>query len=100
MANTKSPSKASRSSWKILDTTTKLAVIFAAPKVSKMTYRVITGTTPPKDGRDPEISTRDALLAAAIGGAAVEVTRTIIRRSASVYWLKSTGEIPPGMKKR
>ena len=33
-----------------------------------------------------------------VGGAIVELTKALVHRSAATYWVKSTGQLPPGMK--
>ena len=60
--------------------------------------RAVTGRQPPRNTRSPELSTKEAVAWAAIGGATVQIVRTVARRGAASYWLKSTGGLPPGMK--
>ncbi|MFI5428790.1 DUF4235 domain-containing protein [Aeromicrobium sp. UC242_57] len=50
------------------------------------------------DGRHPEVSTREAVAWAVVGGAMVELVKVATRRGAATYWVKSTGQLPPGMK--
>ena len=88
----------SKGAWRAMDASTKLAAAALAPKVSKLAYRVITGKVAPKNARHPDLATKEALVAAGIGGAVVEIVRTAVRRQATTYWVKSTGELPPGMK--
>lgn len=87
-----------RGAWKALDTSSALAAAALAPRVASLGWRVVTGRKPPSSTRNPDLSTGEAVAWAAIGGATVQVVRTLIRRGAANYWVKSTGNLPPGMK--
>ena len=92
------PSRSSRSTWKLLDRGTTIAGGLLARQVSSLTWRAATGRKPPTAGRHPEVDAREAVAWAVVGGALVEVTRLGIRRWAADYWVRSTGDLPPGMK--
>lgn len=92
------PSRSSRSTWKLLDRGTTIAGGLLARQVSSMTWRAATGHKPPTAGRHPEVDAREAVAWAIVGGALVEVTKLGLRRWATTYWVKSTGDLPPGMK--
>lgn len=89
---------AGRGAWKALDTASGLAAAMLAPRVSNLAWRAVTGRKPPSNTRHPELSTKEAVAWAAIGGATVQIVRTLVRRGAASYWVKSTGGLPPGMK--
>lgn len=86
-----------RGAWKALDAGSGLVAAALAPKVSNLAWRVATGRTPPRQSRHPELSTKEAVAWAAMGGATVQVVRTLVRRGAANYWVRSTGGLPPGM---
>jgi hypothetical protein len=44
------------------------------------------------------VTTREAVTWAVVGGSIVELVRVGVRRGAATYWVKSTGQLPPGMK--
>lgn len=88
----------SRGAWKALDAGSGLLAAALAPRVSTLAWRAVTGRKPPTNTRNPELSTKEAVAWAAIGGASVQVVRTLVRRGAANYWVKSTGGLPPGMK--
>ncbi|OUZ08399.1 hypothetical protein BHE97_14170 [Aeromicrobium sp. PE09-221] len=69
-----------------------------APRVSNAAWRAVTGRKPPSSSRHPELSTAEAIAWAAIGGAVIQIVRTVVRRGVATYWVKSTGDLPPGMK--
>lgn len=87
-----------RGAWKALDAGSGILAAALAPRVSNLAWRAATGRKPPKETRNPELSTKEAIAWAAIGGATVQVVRTVVRRSAANYWVRSTGGLPPGMK--
>lgn len=86
-----------RGAWRALDAGAGLLAASLAPHVSNLAWRAVTGRRPPRNTRSPELSTKEAVAWAAIGGATVQIVRTMARRSAANYWLKSTGGLPPGM---
>lgn len=92
---TKAPSRAT---WKIMDRGTSLAAAMLATRASGLAWRVATGRKPPTSGRHPDVTTREAVAWAVIGGSIVELVRTGVRRGAATYWVRSTGQLPPGMK--
>lgn len=87
-----------RGAWRALDTGSGLLAATLAPYVSNLAWRAVTGRQPPRNTRSPELSTKEAVAWAAIGGATVQIVRTVARRGAASYWLKSTGGLPPGME--
>lgn len=95
------PRKASRSSrgtWRLMDRTTTVAGGLLARQVSSAAWRAATGRKPPTSGRHPEVDTREAVAWAVVGGALVELVKLLVRRAAAGYWVRSTGDLPPGMK--
>ncbi len=87
-----------RGAWKALDAGSGLLAAALAPRVSNVAWRAVTGRKPPSQTRNPELSAKEAVAWAAIGGATVQVVRTVVRRGAASYWVKSTGGLPPGMR--
>ena len=87
-----------RGAWRALDAGAGLLAASLAPHVSNLAWRAATGRKPPRNTRDPDLSTAEAIAWAAIGGATVQVVRTVARRGAASYWVRSTGGLPPGLK--
>ena len=92
------PSRSARSTWKLLDRGSTIASALLAREVAALTWRAAIGRKPPTAGRHPEVETREAVAWAIVGGALVEVVRLLVRRGAATYWVRSTGDLPPGMK--
>jgi hypothetical protein len=92
------PTAGEKTAWKVIDRGSTLASGLLAKRVASVAWRGFTGRNPPTNGRHPDVSTAEAVLWAMVGGALVEVVRMGVRRGASTYWTRSTGELPPGMK--
>ncbi len=92
------PSRSSRSTWRLMDRLSTVAAGLLAREVSTLTWRAATGRKPPTAGRHPEVETKEAVAWAVVGGALVEVVKLLVRRYAAGYWVRSTGDLPPGMK--
>lgn len=87
-----------RGAWRALDTSSALVGALLAPRISNLAWRAVSGRKPPSSSSHPEVSTKEAIAWAAIGGATVQIVRTVLRRGVSTYWVRSTGDLPPGMK--
>lgn len=87
-----------RGTWKLMDRGATIAAGLVAQRATMLTWRAVTGKKPPTTGRHPEVSTTEAVAWAMIGGAMVELVKVAARRGAATYWVKSTGQLPPGMK--
>lgn len=93
--NRKAPSKGA---WRVMDRGSSVVGGLLAARASAVAWRVVTGHKPPTSGRHPEVSTREAVTWAIVGGGIIELVKVGVRRSAATYWVKSTGQLPPGMK--
>lgn len=87
-----------KTAWKLFDRAATTAAAVAAPKVSQLAWRTLSGRTPPQSARHPDVSAKEAVTWALVGGGLAEVTKIAIRRGAANYWKRSTGNLPPGMK--
>ncbi len=94
-AKTKAPGKGA---WRLMDRGSSMAAGALAGKISALTWKAATGKKPPVNGRLPDVSTKDAVAWAIIGGATIELVKVAVRRGTANYWVRSTGHLPPGMK--
>ncbi|RYJ06998.1 MAG: DUF4235 domain-containing protein [Actinomycetales bacterium] len=94
----KKGSAGSRGAWKVMDRGSTVAAALLAREVSSVSWRAVTGKKPPTNARHPEVGTREAVAWAMVGGALTELVKIGVRRYAATYWVKSTGQLPPGMK--
>jgi len=87
-----------KSAWKLMGSGSAVLAGLATTKALDATWRTATGRKPPTKPESPDIAAREALLWSALSGMAIGVAKTYATRRAAGYWLKSTGELPPGMK--
>lgn len=95
------PSKSkvpAKGAWQLMDRGASVAAGALAGRISALTWRAATGRKPPTNGRHPDVSTKEAVAWAVIGGATIELVKVAVRRGTATYWVKSTGKLPPGMK--
>jgi hypothetical protein len=86
-----------RASWRLIGAGSALAAGVAAARVLDIIWATATGRKPPSTPESPDIAQREAMLWAALSGMAIGVAKTYATRRAARYWLRSTGELPPGM---
>lgn len=87
-----------KSAWRLMDRAATIASGLLATRVAAVAWRGVTGRAAPTLTRHPDVSTREAVAWAVVGGALVELVKMLIRRGVAVYWVRSTGDLPPGMK--
>lgn len=87
-----------KTAWKLMDRSTSIAATVTAPMLATATWRAVTGRKPPTAGDNPEVELREAIGWAVVGGALVQVVKVGVRRQTAQYWVRSTGQLPPGMK--
>jgi hypothetical protein len=84
--------------WKLMDRGATIGAGLLARKVSALTWQTATRRQPPSETNHPDNDIREVVAWAVVGGAIVELTKALVHRSAATYWVKSTGDLPPGMK--
>ena len=84
--------------WKLMDRGATIGAGVVARQVSERAWQVATRRKPPADSNNPDHDIREVVIWAVVGGAVVELTKVLMHRGAATYWMKSTGELPPGMK--
>ncbi|AXT84817.1 hypothetical protein C6I20_06165 [Aeromicrobium sp. A1-2] len=92
---TKSPGKGA---WRLMDKGSAIVAGLLAQRASVIAWRAVTGKKPPTSGRHPEVTTGEAVAWAVVGGAIIELVKVAVRRGTATYWVRSTGNLPPGMK--
>lgn len=85
--------------WKLIGTGSSLVAGVAATKALNALWHTATGKQPPNTPESPEIGNREALAWAAVSGLAIGIARMYATRRMAHYWVKSFGELPPGMDK-
>ncbi len=87
-----------RGTWRVMDRGSSVAAGLLATRAAAIAWRTVTGKKPPTSGRHPEVSTREAVAWAMLGGGLIELVKVGVRRGTATYWVRSTGQLPPGMK--
>jgi hypothetical protein len=82
-----------------MDRGSTVAAGVLARQASELTWKVATGKRPPSEKTNLDPNLREIALWAFVGGGVAELVRVLVKRSTATYWVKSTGHLPPGMKK-
>jgi len=99
MAKDKSKKKDSSKVWTIFSLVAALLGATVARKGLTKAWQTATGKNPPANPADPDVDMWEAVLWAAASGTAVQLARMLATRKAANYYEKSTGELPPGLRK-
>ena len=70
-----------------------------AKKALNTVWRAATGKNPPANPADPDVSIGEAVMWATLSGTLIGVARMLATRRAAHYYTKSTGHLPPQLKK-
>lgn len=70
-----------------------------AKKALTTAWRAATGKNPPANPADPDVGMGEAVMFAAVSGTLIGVARMLAARRAAGYYAKSTGHLPPQLKK-
>lgn len=80
-----------------------LAAAVGAAAVAKRglntSWRAATGKNPPANPADPDVGLAEALMWAAVSGTLIGIARMLAVRRAATYYVKSTGHLPPQLKR-
>lgn len=90
------------SSSKFYSAFSLVAAIGAAAVAKKglnSSWRAATGKNPPANPADPDVSLSEAMMWAALSGTLIGVARMLAARRAAHYYARSTGHLPPQLKK-
>jgi hypothetical protein len=85
--------------WSVFSLVAALGSAAVARKAIDKSWQISTGRKPPENPADPDIDVWEAVVWAAVTGAAVAVARMYAQRRAAGYYVKSTGELPPPLRK-
>ena len=85
--------------WSIFSLVSALGAAALARKAIDTTWKAATGKKPPENPADPDVGFGEAVAWAVTTGAFVALARMVAQRRAAGYYAKSTGQLPPGLKK-
>ncbi len=85
--------------WSVMSLVSALGAAAFARKAIDTSWKAATGKNPPENPADPDTQLGEAVAWAATTGALVALARMLAQRRAAGYYAKSTGHLPPGLKK-
>ena len=85
--------------WSVFSMVSAVGAAAVTRKVLDRSWKAAAGKNPPENPADPDVGFGEAVLWAAITGAAVALARMVAQRRAASYYARSTGHLPPGLRK-
>lgn len=85
--------------WGLFSLVSAMGAAAVARKVLDKGWRLSTGRKPPANPADPDVSLAEAVTWSAVTGATVALARMVAQRRAANYYVKSTGSLPPQLRK-
>lgn len=70
-----------------------------AKKAIDKSWTIATGKKPPENPADPDVDIWEAVGWAVASGTAIGLARMIAQRRAASYYARSTGHLPPDLRK-
>jgi len=90
-------SKRGKRLWKVYSKGSTILSGVIALRLTETTWRLAARRKSPNDPEHPEVRTGEAIAWALFAGVTAELTKVVIGRKVAQYWVKSTGNLPPGM---
>jgi thiazole synthase ThiGH ThiG subunit len=85
--------------WSVFSVVAALGAAAVARKALTTGWKAATGKQPPANPADPDVDMKEAVAWAVASGTLVALARMLASRRAANYYLKSTGELPPPLRK-
>jgi uncharacterized protein DUF4235 len=85
--------------WTVFSLVAGLGAAALTRKLLDRSWQVAAGKKPPENPADPDVSFGEAVLWASLTGAVVALARMVAQRRAASYYARSTGHLPPGLRK-
>jgi hypothetical protein len=84
--------------WKVVGAGSAVIAGTITRKLVTKTWTSVTGSEPPSNPEHPDVTWGEAIAWALISGIAVALARLVATRAAADRWVKTTGELPPGLE--
>jgi hypothetical protein len=85
--------------WTVFSLVAGLGAAALTRKLLDRSWKAAAGKNPPENPADPDVSIGEAVIWASLTGAAVALARMLAQRRAADYYTRSTGHLPPGLRK-
>jgi len=89
--------KGSKRLWKVYSKGSTVLAGVVALRLTETTWRLATKRKAPNDPEHPDVKASEAITWALLSGVTAELTKVLISRKTAEYWVRSTGNLPPGM---
>jgi len=85
--------------WTVFSLASALGAAAVTKKLVDKSWKTATGKQPPENPADPDVEIWEAVAWAAVSGTAVGLARMLAQRRAASYYARSTGHLPPDLRK-
>jgi len=85
--------------WTVFSLVSALGAAAIAKKAIDKSWTIATGKKPPENPADPDVDIWEAVAWAVASGTAIGLARMIAQRRAASYYARSTGHLPPDLRK-
>jgi hypothetical protein len=85
--------------WTVFSLGSALLGATVAKKALNTSWKAATGKQPPANPADPDVDVWEAVAWATASGTLVAIARMLASRRAAHYYAKSTGQLPPSLRK-
>lgn len=85
--------------WSVFSLVASLGAASVAKKALDGGWKAATGKQPPANPADPDVDVWEAVAWAAASGTFVALAKMLAQRRAAGYYLRSTGDLPPSLRK-
>lgn len=85
--------------WTVFSLASALGAAAVAKKVVDKSWTTATGKKPPENPADPDVEIWEAVAWAVVSGTAIGIARMLAQRRAASYYARSTGHLPPDLRK-
>ncbi|CAI9413114.1 DUF4235 domain-containing protein [Nocardioides sp. T2.26MG-1] len=85
--------------WTVFSLVSALGAAAFAKKAIDKGWTIATGKKPPENPADPDVDIREAVAWAIASGTAIGLARMVAQRRAASYYARSTGHLPPDLRK-
>ena len=89
--------RGSKRLWKVYSKGSTVLAGVIALRLTQTTWQLATHRKAPNDPEHPDVKAREAITWALLSGVTAELTKVVISRKTAEYWVRSTGNLPPGM---
>ena len=83
--------------WKLYGRLSTLIAGVASLRAVNLAWRVVTGRKAPATPENPDVAMWEAVTWAVVSGAAAQLAKIVVTRKAVSYWVRTTGDLPPGI---